>query len=147
MSVPLEDLASVNGGLSVLKLWGKVEGTFYVDDMKLVAEVQPPTSVAASLEPSEWLQGYVLYPNVPNPFNAHTRITYELPLSSEVKLSVYDLLGQKVCILEEGFRTAGSHTVIWNGRSEQGQEVASGIYLLHWEAGTFSQTDRMVLIR
>ncbi|MCH8306162.1 MAG: T9SS type A sorting domain-containing protein, partial [Candidatus Marinimicrobia bacterium] len=71
---------------------------------------------------------YTLSQNYPNPFNPETTIKYELPFTSDVKLLIYNLLGQEVFRLEQFAQQAGEHLVRWNGRNMQGSELSSGIY-------------------
>lgn len=93
-------------------------------------------------------QGYVLYGNVPNPFNPETVIRYGLPVESEVVLEVYDALGQQVKVLVSGVRSAGDHEVMWDGRNEMGGLVSSGVYFYRLRAGEgFSQMRRMLLLK
>jgi hypothetical protein len=105
----------------------------------------------AGLIPSE-IQGelpsqYCLNQNYPNPFNSSTRISFDLYEDAQVELSIYDLLGRRVSTLVDQFLTAGSHNVTWNGRSDNGQNMASGVYFYRLEAGSFSQTKRMLLMK
>ena len=90
---------------------------------------------------------YKLYQNRPNPFNPVTVIEYELPEDAEVKLGIYDLLGQRVRELVCGRQKAGYYTVRWDGRDDEGREVSAGIYLYRLEAGSFVKTRKMVLVR
>ena len=90
---------------------------------------------------------FSLRQNYPNPFNPVTNISFDLPNDGKVSLSVYNMLGQKVATLVNDYRRAGSHTVIWNGRSELGHTVSTGVYLYRIEAGDFSTTKKMVLLK
>ena len=85
--------------------------------------------------------------NYPNPFNPVTIIKYNLPAPGEVTLTVYNILGQKVRTLVSGFVDSGPHEAVWNGRSESGQPVSTGVYLYRIESGEFIQTKKMILIR
>ena len=85
--------------------------------------------------------------NYPNPFNPATVIGYQLSVVSDVKLTVYNLLGEKVAALIDARQNAGKYQVQWNGRDRQGRQVSSGVYLYRLEAGTFVQTRKMILLR
>ncbi len=74
-----------------------------------------------------------LYQNYPNPFNPETTITYQLNSPLYLKLSIYSASGQLIRILDEGHKTAGYHTIIWDGRSSDGQLVSTGLYLYNLE--------------
>ncbi len=83
----------------------------------------------------------------PNPFNSSTQLLFHLGQASPVRLSLYNLLGQKVRTLGEGHWPAGAHQVEWDGRDEQGQAVASGIYLCRLQAGQQVETRKLLLLR
>ena len=88
---------------------------------------------------------YFLHQNYPNPFNPSTIINYQLPLSNDVELSVYNLLGQKVATLVSEKQKAGYHQVKWDASRWAG--MASGIYLYRLEAGEYIETRKMVLMK
>lgn len=83
-----------------------------------------------------------LYPGYPNPFNASTTITYDLPNASRVSLRVSDLLGREMTVLKDGFAEAGSHRVMFDG-----SRLTSGIYFVRLDAGKFSQTKKLMLLK
>ena len=85
--------------------------------------------------------------NYPNPFNPVTTIKYLLPFMSDVKLVIYNILGQEVFRLEQIAQQAGEHLVRWNGRNMKGSELSSGIYFYRLQAGDFIQTKKMVLLK
>lgn len=91
--------------------------------------------------------GYELYQNYPNPFNPTTMIAFNLPVSGEVSLRIYNLLGQQVRMLQSGRLAAGSHTIEWDGRTDNGAEVASGVYFYRLVADGFAGSRKMVLLR
>jgi hypothetical protein len=66
----------------------------------------------------------------PNPFNATVSISYSLPSDGEYDLTVYDILGRKVRILEQGFLLAGPRRAFWDGTDQYSQNVASGMYFV-----------------
>jgi hypothetical protein len=90
---------------------------------------------------------YALSQNRPNPFNPQTTIDFSLPRASRVTLEVFDILGGLVRTLTAEDMPAGSHQVIWDGLDSAGRPAASGIYLYRLEAGEFSQTRKMVLLK
>jgi len=85
---------------------------------------------------------FVLMSNYPNPFNAQTVIQYQLPVTSSVKLEVYNLLGSKVATLVNGEQEAGYKSVTWDA-----SEVSSGIYFYKLSAGDYTETKRMMLVK
>jgi hypothetical protein len=86
--------------------------------------------------------------NYPNPFNPTTNIVYELRRSADVKLTIYNLLGQRVAVLlDKKTQIAGKHSVQWDGRDEAGNLVSSGLYIYKIEAGDFTQARKMLLMK
>ena len=88
-----------------------------------------------------------LLPNVPNPFNPSTSINYELPADSHVMLSVYDLSGRLVRVLEDSQMAAGEHSVRWDGRDGQGLAQASGMYFVRLNAGGTTGLRKITLVQ
>jgi len=83
-----------------------------------------------------------LYRNYPNPFNAQTVIEYQLPVSSTVKVEVYNLLGSRVATLIDAHQEAGYKSVTWDA-----SEISSGIYFYKLSAGDYTETRRMMLVK
>jgi len=71
-----------------------------------------------------------LYPSYPNPFNSETVISYRLPEPMPVEIAVFDVRGNRICILEKGTAGPGLHTAVWNGMNGQGQYVSTGLYII-----------------
>jgi hypothetical protein len=92
-------------------------------------------------------QEYALAQNYPNPFNPETVIEFSLPRAAEVELTIYNVLGQQVRTLAEGFYPAGDQTVTWDATDDQGRRVASGLYLYRLKAGTTAITRKMMLLK
>jgi hypothetical protein len=87
-------------------------------------------------------KSYALYNNYPNPFNPSTTIKYELPKTSEVRLSVFDMLGREVSVLVNERRDAGVHEVRFIASN-----FSSGVYLYRIRAGEFVQTRKLLLLK
>jgi flagellar hook assembly protein FlgD len=90
---------------------------------------------------------FSLSQNYPNPFNPTTLISFGLPQDSEVKVEVFNLLGQRVKTLLRSQEKAGYKTIIWDGKDESGKGVASGVYFYRVEAGKYNETKKMTLLR
>jgi len=88
-----------------------------------------------------------LIKNFPNPFNPETTIYFTLPEKAHITLRVYNLLGQIVTTLYEGPKTAGNHTIVWNGNNNMGQRMSTGIYLIYLTANNHLITRKISLIR
>ena len=87
-------------------------------------------------------QSIRLHQNCPNPFNPATQIAYDLTKATHVSLKVFDLLGREVRTLMDEVQPVGSHSVFFDG-----SRLASGIYLYHLQAGAFTTTKKMVLLK
>ena len=90
---------------------------------------------------------FKLLQNYPNPFNPQTEISYSLSEDARVKLTVYNLLGQTVKTLVDEYQSAGSRRVTWDGTDEQGNKVASGVFLYKLQAGSLTDTKKMILMK
>jgi hypothetical protein len=98
--------------------------------------------------PSVVPASFALHPSVPNPFNPASTIRYDLPQQTRVSLRIFDLSGRLVRSLVNGAMVeAGSHEVVWRGQDQTGRKVAAGVYLYRLEAGEFSETRRMTLVK
>ncbi len=90
---------------------------------------------------------YALNQNYPNPFNPSTEISFDLPKSAYVSLVIFNMLGQEVARPLTQVMSAGTHQVNWRGCNEQGDALASGVYLYRLTADNFSATRKLVLVR
>jgi hypothetical protein len=88
-----------------------------------------------------------LYQNRPNPSHAGTVIRFSLAQAGPVKLVVYDVNGKHVRTLYDGVRDAGTHTVIWDGRNDDGRPVGSGVYWSQMSAGPYISNKKMIVLR
>ncbi|WP_207434270.1 cohesin domain-containing protein [Sabulibacter ruber] len=90
--------------------------------------------------------GYTLHQNVPNPFAQNgTSIKFSVPQQEEVRISIYNSLGQLVRTYTSTY-AAGEHEVLWDGTNSQGGVVGKGTYLYRMEAGKFTQTKRAIIL-
>ena len=113
-----------------------------IDDVRISGSLENIIPVTSGIEKMERLLGYNLYQNYPNPFNPKTIINYELQITNEVDLSIYNLLGQKVATLVSERKNAGHHQVEWDA-----SDFPSGVYYYMINAGEFQDVKKMILIR
>ncbi|MDZ7268978.1 MAG: carbohydrate binding domain-containing protein [candidate division KSB1 bacterium] len=120
----------------------RATGRVYFDDFAVVegqvTRVQGGRELPAA---------YALAQNYPNPFNPETRISYALPRDVHVTLAIFNALGQKVRTLVQANQPAGRHEIVWDGRNDDGQSVASGIYFYQLRTADAKLTRRMLLMR
>ena len=88
------------------------------------------------------LTRFSLLQNYPNPFNPTTVISYQLPINGFVSLELYDILGRKIKSLIQERQNAGAHSVTFNA-----EDLSSGVYFYRLEAGTYSETKKLLLLR
>ena len=103
-------------------------------ELNINAEVQVP-------------RAYRLAQNYPNPFNPSTKICFDLPEAQFVRLVIYSIEGRRVTDLVNEYMSPGKYDVIWNGQDNSGKGVASGTYFIRIDAGPFSQTRKMTLMK
>lgn len=107
----------------------------------------PPVPVGIADQIRAIPEEFSLAQNYPNPFNPSTTIEFELKNDTYAKLSVYNMLGQRIRNLVDQKQTAGRYLVQWDGMDENGKAVSSGIYFYRIETESFSATKKMLLIR
>ncbi len=90
---------------------------------------------------------FKLHQNYPNPFNPVTTIRYDIPADSDVTLKIYSVLGEEVRTLVSDNQSAGFHSVQWDGRDNNGNKLASGIYIYRLKAGAATHVKKMSLIQ
>jgi len=90
---------------------------------------------------------FALYPNHPNPFNSRTQIRFDLPVNTQVTLTIYDLLGRQIRVLVDMQKEAGQYRIEWDGRNQYQTPVSSGIYFCRMKAGGFTRVHKAILLR
>jgi thermitase len=129
-------------------------GVYYCFAMYFVDSVEnlPILQIVLTIQPADSLPppgstAPLSLDNVPNPFNLRTNIRFTLAAASEVNLSIYNLLGQKVITLVNRELPPGDHVITWDGNSSSGIPAASGIYFYRIEAGDIVETKKMLLLK
>ncbi len=113
------------------------------NDRHFELAVAPKTTGPTVLVPTR----YELYQNLPNPFNPQTLIKYDLPAAANVRLEVFNILGQKVATLVDRYEAAGPKSALWDGTDVAGNKVSSGIYLYKITAEDYVATKKMMLVK
>ncbi len=106
-----------------------------------------PYDLGTEPQPLEMPLAWSLGQNYPNPFNPSCNIEFTMPRAAEVTLEVFNVLGQRVAQLANGRYEAGRHVVAWNGRADNGLPLASGVYFYRIEAGSYTATRKMMLMK
>ena len=110
----------------------------------IVVEALP---VGIEEEPANLAKTSYLAQNYPNPFNPITNITYEITKNEYVELSIFDVMGKKVKTLVSETQTPSNYTVSWDATDSHGRKVPSGIYFYTLKTRSFTQTNKMVLMK
>jgi hypothetical protein len=97
---------------------------------------------------SELPRAFALQQNYPNPFNPETTIRFDVAQSGNVKIKVYNMLGQEVATLvDKYYETGKNYETKWNGKDRFGREAASGMYIYRLESGKISKVKKMLLVK
>ena len=83
----------------------------------------------------------------PNPFNPSTSIEYTVEINSEIYITVYNLLGEKIKLLENTIKGPGSYTTHWNGLNEIGQRMSAGIYFIEFKNSNLQDVKKVTLLK
>ena len=90
---------------------------------------------------------YFLEQNYPNPFNSDTIIQFTISFNDEVTLSIYDVMGQRINTLVNESLNIGTYLVSWDGKTDDGASVPSGVYFYRINAGSYVDVNRMLLLK
>jgi hypothetical protein len=110
---------------------------------KTIGALEPPAALDLAALPKT----YALYPAHPNPFNPETTLPFYLPTRGQIRLRIYDLLGQPIRTLVNDAFPAGFHQQVWQGLDDQGQTVGSGLYLVEMQAQDWRQIRKVMLLK
>jgi len=125
-------------------------GGFNIDDIEIIAvydSTQPATDISET-DDGVFPDQFELDQNYPNPFNPATRISFSLPKAAEVRLEIFNILGQRIVTLLDGdLMRAGEHTVRWDGYIQSGHIAASGIYFYRLKAGDAVDSKKMIMLK
>ncbi len=114
-----------------------------IDDFKIIST---GGSVGGN-DPVAVINHSILLGNYPNPFNPETSIRFNLKERGKVSVNIYNVRGQRVTTLLDDIRDPGIQSILWNGKDSTGHPVASGVYFYHMQAGNYTQTRKMVLLK
>ena len=92
-------------------------------------------------------KSFKLYQNYPNPFNQSTTIQLDMPITENIEISIYNVIGEKVCALYHKELPAGVHTWHWYGRNNNGYDLATGLYFCEIKSDSFYDLIKILLVR
>ena len=137
--------STVNG--RIYAIGGVQVSNPFITVVSATEEFDPSGITSVEAQADRVPASFALYQNYPNPFNPATTIKYEVPEQARVVLKVMNLLGQEVRTLIDEDQSPGLYEVRWDGKDNNGQEVASGMYLYRLKTRDFVQVRKMVLSR
>jgi hypothetical protein len=117
---------------------------FYVDDFSLHSN---GGIIVDNDDPTIPTIGTRLQGNYPNPFNPETTIRFSVKEATPVTIEIYNTKGQLVKTLINEAKEAGNHSVVWNGKDNSGRSVSSGVYFYKMNAGKYSSTKKMIMMK
>jgi hypothetical protein len=129
------------GANSAANFWSMCDSAQAVYDRTFITGVTG--GPALPLDPAR----VALFQNRPNPFTSATALAYQLPAKQRVRVSVYNVAGQRVRSLFEGEQAAGAHKVSWDGRDNAGARVAAGVYFCALESDGGVISRKMILVK
>ena len=92
-------------------------------------------------------KNFGLTQNYPNPFNGQTNIEFQISSLSNVKIQIFNILGQKIKTLLDEEKSPGYYTIIWDSKNDFGDSMNSGIYFIKFNSGKFTETKKMTLLK
>jgi len=104
-------------------------------------------SAMLSIDGSAIPEVFALHQNYPNPFNPVTSIQFDIPEQSEVRMDIYNLMGQRVATLVNNTLEPGFHAVKWNGTNDFGKQLSSGMYIYRISANNFTSVKKLILMK
>jgi hypothetical protein len=140
-NVHLETFTTENPGHELTFLYNR-----YENGVPAVEEFTPEFEANVNFKQSALPSTFELSQNFPNPFNPQTSFTLSLPEKSDYSVRVFNVAGQTVKTFE-GHLGAGVHTITWDGKNQNGAQVASGMYFYRAEAGSHQQTHKMMMLK
>jgi len=151
---------SVSGAVDSVVLTGLNPGQFYWIGVQSFDEALNPSGISNISSAEAYVDltldivdenllpiSYKLGQNYPNPFNPSTRISYSIPKTSSVNISIYNIKGELTKTLVNEQKAAGDYEVTWEGIDNDGHRVATGVYLYRIMTGDFIKSKKMVLVK
>ena len=124
-------------------------GEWCLDEVVFTTNIHdgPQTPTGVSNDFRGVPQIYELRNAYPNPFNPSTRIEFNIPVTNNVKIEIFNVIGQKVRTLLDETRAPGDYTVVWDSRNDVGQKMSTGVYFVKMESSHFNKTIKVMLLK
>ncbi len=140
----ISELTFVDDGLNIHLLTGETE-VFPIAEIAKITfsedlSVEELVDIVSEI-PVRFLKNY------PNPFNPETTISFEIVQAGRTKVEIYNAKGQRVRVLLDEIMQPGSHTILWNGRNEENNQVSSGVYFYRVSVDESEKFSKMIMIK
>ena len=129
------------------KVWLTQEDVARGKDTVVETSIQWINSITDETKKNHIPYVFYLGHNYPNPFNSSTTIHYELPRPTHVILYINNAIGQKIRTLVNERKPAGTFSIVWNGKTDDGSAVSSGVYVYRIQAGDFKDAKKLLLLQ
>jgi hypothetical protein len=134
---------SLNAGKQVMRVYREVNGA----DFNLNKLTFSRSTNSVTGDTSGYAARFDLFPAFPNPFNATTKISFEIPRTSEVDVTIYDVLGQEIKDLVDRRLEPGFYSEHWDGKNDNGMAIPSGVYFVRMQTDSFVRVRKLMLIK
>ena len=138
---------SVQASARYVRIYGIQRGTQYGYSLYEVGIYNNEISSTGSRNRNDLPAEFWLGNNYPNPFNPSTTIEYKIPEASNVKLEIYNSIGELVATLINSFQNSGKYSIIWNGKDSRGNYVPSGVYFYRMSSDGLTLVKKMLLLK
>jgi hypothetical protein len=118
-----------------------------VQEIKKISFSGLSTSVVENEKIKTVIKNFALFQNYPNPFNPSTTIYYQIPKQGDVEIRIFNITGELVKTFINSSQPAGKYSVVWDGKNNEGQQVASGVYLYRVIYGSSVLAKKMILVK
>lgn len=142
------ETVTIAGLAAGTRIWSMViTGTSLMAGTSDGVWIAPLSSLITCVQENNSPGMYVLERNYPNPFNPATTIGFMIPVSEKVSLTIYNAIGQRIRTLVDAPMSSGGHQVVWDGLTDAGMHLPSGVYLYELCAGTFRDAKKLLLMK
>ncbi len=141
VAIPIPDSEQIRLAIQSITIGNSI---LYIDDVYAFISL---ISVPNNDENNPEITNNLRISNYPNPFNPSTTLSFTIKESNDVKISIFNILGQEIDVVTDKFFSAGTHLITWNGVNSDKQPVSSGVYFYRIESGKNVATGKMVLLK
>ena len=124
-----------------------IDNLYDIEEIKFNGSVYLVSELLGTSDKKILPNNFTLYAPYPNPFNPTVSLDFDIPKKQHIQISIYDLNGRLVHTLFDNLLAAGSYTKSWNAKDKLGMEVSNGVYFVYFNAGSFSQKEKILYLK